>query len=92
MHRRFVWAGLLLATSAIAVDGPAHAGETVTYSYDVLGRLVRVQRSGGPANGVDTGYAYDCADNRRQVSTGAGARSAPPAPPCPAPPPAVSGR
>ncbi|MBE1525983.1 hypothetical protein GGC65_000439 [Sphingopyxis sp. OAS728] len=42
-------------------------GETIQYSYDAKGRLVKVQRSGGVNNGVITEYAYDKADNRQNV-------------------------
>lgn len=54
--------GLLTGASAIAA-------ETVTYSYDAKGRLVRVLRSGGPSNGVVTAYSSDPADNRQRVVT-----------------------
>lgn len=42
------------------------AAETISYSYDALGRLVQVQISGGPANGVLQSYQYDLAGNRTQ--------------------------
>lgn len=77
-------AGLLLATSAMAFASALGAAETIDYSYDALGRLVRVERSGGPQSGVAASYGYDCAGNRREVLAGAGAPPAPPTPPCPA--------
>jgi hypothetical protein len=61
-------ASLLLATSAIAWSGNADASETIAYSYDGLGRLVRVERSGTVNNGVDVAYSYDSADNRTNVT------------------------
>jgi len=43
--------------------------ESVSYSYDARGRLIRVQRSGGVNNNVQTQYTYDKANNRRSVTT-----------------------
>ncbi|HEX8239651.1 MAG TPA: RHS repeat domain-containing protein [Allosphingosinicella sp.] len=68
MRQRGHCAGLLLAASAIAWPNGAGAEETVAYSYDSLGRLVRVQHSGTVNSGVDARYAYDPADNRTQVT------------------------
>ncbi|APR51330.1 hypothetical protein BRX40_01805 [Sphingomonas koreensis] len=51
------------------VTSSANAGETVTYTYDALGRLVSVSHSGGPNSGVSSGYAYDAAGNRTNVKT-----------------------
>ena len=45
-----------------------HAGETTTYTYDSLGRVVSVSKSGGPANGVQASYTYDHAGNRSNVT------------------------
>jgi YD repeat-containing protein len=53
---------------------PAAAAETVTYSYDALGRLIKTVRIGGPASGVDASTQYDPAGNRTNVTVG-GARS-----------------
>lgn len=51
-------AGLLfLATSAFAA-------ETVEYTYDAQGRLVKVEHSGSVNDGVTTEYEHDDADNR----------------------------
>jgi YD repeat-containing protein len=48
------------------------SSETVTYTYDAKGRLVRVIRNGGSNNNVETDYTYDHANNRKtQVTTGA---------------------
>lgn len=68
---RFLWSALALATAG-------HAGETITYGYDELGRLKRVDRSGSVNSGVGAEYAYDPADNRAYVGVG-GANPASPA-------------
>lgn len=46
-----------------------HAAETITYSYDANGRLVKVVHAGTVNNGVQTTYSHDRADNRTQVKT-----------------------
>ncbi len=45
----------------------AQATETITYSYDAKGRLVKVVRSGTVNNGVVVDYTHDKADNRTNV-------------------------
>jgi len=45
----------------------AAAPETVIYTYDAKGRLVKVERSGTVNNGVKVEYTHDKADNRRNV-------------------------
>lgn len=45
----------------------AHASETVTYTYDARGRLVKVERSGTVNNGVKAEYTLDKANNRKNV-------------------------
>ncbi|MBU6407177.1 MAG: hypothetical protein KGS44_08615 [Alphaproteobacteria bacterium] len=68
----------LLSTSGVAVvlarDALAQSPETVTYQYDVQGRITRATYS----NGVVVEYAYDAAGNRTQV-----VRSGAPPPPPP---------
>ena len=56
--------GLCLAGAAIA----AYATETITYSYDARGRLVKVERMGSVNNNVKAEYKYDKADNRTNVN------------------------
>jgi hypothetical protein len=46
----------------------AWATETVTYTYDARGRLVKVVRTGGVNNNVSASYSYDKADNRTNVN------------------------
>jgi len=53
-----------------AISSAAMAAETLSYRYDARGRLVKVERSGGPKSGAVTNYSYDRANNRtnRNVS------------------------
>ncbi len=55
---------VLLALGAMGAAGAATAAETLTYRYDARGRLVRVERIGGPKAGAVTTYSYDKANNR----------------------------
>jgi hypothetical protein len=48
---------------------PALAAETITYSYDAKGRLVKVVRSGTVNNNVTVEYSHDKSDNRTRVKT-----------------------
>lgn len=53
---------------SIVVASAANGQETATYTYDVHGRLIKVERS----TGADTDYAYDDANNRTsKVTAGA---------------------
>ena len=67
MKRKAKLAALLMALAPLA----AHAAETITYTYDAKGRLVKVARSGSVNNGVQTIYGHDKANNRKsKVTTG----------------------
>ena len=69
MTRRGWKARLALATATIvAIPALAYAAETITYSYDAKGRLVKVERSGTVNNGVKTDYVHDKANNRVTVT------------------------
>ena len=57
--------GLALAAIPIA----AQASETVTYTYDAKGRLVKVVHTGTVNNSLTTTYSHDKADNRTNVTT-----------------------
>lgn len=76
-----IW--LLTASAAALAATAAYAQETLTYSYDAHGRLVTVQRAGGPSAGLTTQHSLDRADNinRRWIGSGT-----PPAAPAPRPP------
>lgn len=71
--RRMVWlCGPALGTATLVISGAAMASETIAYTYDALGRLVQVARSGSVNNGVNSSYTYDPADNRTNVTVGGG--------------------
>lgn len=57
---------LIVATTT---TGLANAAETITYTYDAKGRLVKVVRTGSVNNGVTVTYAHDKANNRKNVKT-----------------------
>lgn len=73
-----------IAAGAAAAPSTA-AAETLAYRYDARGRLIHVERSGGPSSGINTAYSFDRADNRTVQNTGAGVP--PPSPPSLSPPP-----
>lgn len=45
------------------------ASETITYTYDAKGRVVKAEHSGSVNNGVKAEYSHDKADNRTNVTT-----------------------
>jgi len=59
---------VLLAVAIGALAATAMASETITYTYDARGRLVKVARSGSVNNNVTANYVYDKADNRTNVN------------------------
>ena len=64
--------GLIVAGTLIVGAGAASASETVTYTYDARGRLIKVVHSGTVNNNVTAEYTHDPADNRVNVKiTGA---------------------
>lgn len=70
-------AGIVLAAAASGAE-PAAANETITYSYDARGRLVRVVRTGTVNNGVTADYAHDKANNRTNVTVNGSGNAPPP--------------
>ncbi len=56
----------MAAVVALAIAGRAHAAETISYTYDEHGRLVKVERTGSVNYGVKADYEYDDADNRKR--------------------------
>ena len=70
-----------VATGSIALgllSSAAHATETITYTYDARGRLVKVVHTGTVNTNNQACYKYDKADNRTQVQTTVASL-----PPCP---------
>jgi YD repeat-containing protein len=78
MRRKTVAAWLVLATSSFTLETAAAATETITYTYDAKGRLVKVERSGTVNNGVVTTYVHDKADNRSNVTVTGSPNNSPP--------------
>jgi YD repeat-containing protein len=59
----------LIALSIASLVAAAAAGsETINYTYDSRGRLLRVKHSGSVNNNVTANYQYDKADNRTNVN------------------------
>ena len=60
---------LLVGAAVAAAPALVMAAETIAYSYDARGRLVRVERGGTINNNVATNYSYAKANNRTVVTT-----------------------
>lgn len=60
---------LFILISLLLLGAAAYAAETINYTYDARGRLVRVAHSGTVNNNVTTNYTYDKADNRTLKNT-----------------------
>jgi YD repeat-containing protein len=61
-----------ISVGAAIVASIAMASETVTYTYDAKGRLVKVAHTGTVNNNVVSNYTFDDADNRKTMNvTGA---------------------
>lgn len=73
------------AALALAGAAAASAGETITYRYDALGRLIQATSTGSINDQLYRQYVYDRAGNRRQTALGTGTPPAFP-PPEPLPP------
>jgi len=63
--KKYMLRGCLIALG-MASPPAAFAQETVTYTYDSLGRLVKSTVSGGSNNNTETAISYDPASNRTQ--------------------------
>lgn len=60
---------LLCALGALGLAAPAQAAETISYTYDAKGRLVKVVRTGTVNNNVTVDYEHDKANNRTRLKT-----------------------
>jgi hypothetical protein len=65
----------MIAVLALSSGAAAVAAETVTYSYDALGRLKQASTSGGADNGLTSALNYDPADNRSSYTISGSPRS-----------------
>lgn len=59
--------GFCAAVMATLFSGAAAAEQATDYQYDALGRLIKVDVSGGPKDGTARDYALDDAGNRTSV-------------------------
>ena len=69
---------VLAGATVIAIPALAIAAETINYTYDAKGRLVKVERSGNVNNGVKAEYSHDKANNRTNVTVSGSPNSSPP--------------
>lgn len=69
---------MVCASLACAYASAAAASETITYTYDARGRLIKVERTGTVNNGVTAEYTHDKADNRSNVTVTGSPNSSPP--------------
>lgn len=60
---------LAILLPSLSIATPAIATETITYTYDAKGRLVKVVRTGSVNNNVTIDYEHDKADNRTRLKT-----------------------
>jgi hypothetical protein len=60
---------IVVTSIGLAIVTGAFGAETITYTYDAKGRLIRVVRTGTVNNNVTTEYTHDKANNRKTVVT-----------------------
>lgn len=60
---------ILAFITLLFLGAVAFAAETITYTYDARGRLVKVERTGTINNNVTTNYVIDKAENRTNKTT-----------------------
>lgn len=53
----------------LLLGAAVHAAETIAYTYDARGRLIKVERTGTVNNGVTANYTIDKAENRTNKTT-----------------------
>ncbi|HWW56183.1 MAG TPA: RHS repeat domain-containing protein [Sphingopyxis sp.] len=59
----------VLVLALLGMGPAAMSAETLAYSYDAKGRLVKVVRTGSVNNTVTVEYEHDKADNRTRLKT-----------------------
>jgi hypothetical protein len=59
---------LAALTAGLLCPSAASATETITYTYDARGRLIKVVHTGNVNNNNQACYKYDKADNRTNVT------------------------
>ncbi len=79
MLRKTLLASASLATILVACQASAQSS-TETFTYDPLGRLIKVEVADGPSDGEVRDYAYDDAGNRTLVTNGTGGSTPAPTP------------
>lgn len=57
-----------MAAGLVGLMPPAHASETITYTYDAKGRVVKVEHAGSVNNNLKAEYTHDKADNRKNLT------------------------
>lgn len=63
---------MVIAAGTAGATSMVMANETVSYTYDARGRLIKVEHSGTINNGLVANYTLDKAENRTKVKvTGA---------------------
>lgn len=70
VSRGKIAAGLLF--TELVYSSAAWATETITYTYDARGRVIRVVHTGTVNNNNQACYKYDKADNRSNVKVTVG--------------------
>lgn len=69
---------VLISILVAAFPALAMAAETISYTYDAQGRLVKVVRNGTVNNGVNTSYTHDKVINRTNVTVTGSTNPPPP--------------
>jgi hypothetical protein len=65
---RMITRSLLCAVaSTVGIGSSVQAAETITYTYDVHGRLIQVGHAGTVNTGRQSTYTFDATDNRTTV-------------------------
>ena len=59
---------LLIVLAIAAAPALAIASETITYTYDAKGRLVKVEHAGSVNNNLVANYTHDKANNRTNLN------------------------